>query len=58
MNPSHGFRWGQMDVTRLAEVNGQKCVEVATDYGSVTIYVSKGGKSIRVFRNNETELTE
>lgn len=52
-----GFRWDQVDVTRIADMNGQKCIEIATDHGSVCVYVSPGGKSIRVFRNNETEMT-
>lgn len=52
-----GFRWDQLDVTRIGDFEGQKCIEIATDYGSVHVYVSKGGRSIRVFKNNEDEMT-
>ena len=52
-----GFRWGQLDVTRIGDFRGQKCIEVATDFGNVTIYVSPTGRSIRVFRDNDTEMT-
>ena len=49
----YGFRWGQLDVTRVGELYGQKWVSVQSDFGSVEIYVSKGGRSIRVFRGSE-----
>jgi hypothetical protein len=54
---TYGFRWDQLDVSRIADFDGQKCIEIATDYGSVHVYVSKGGRSIRVFKDNETEMT-
>ena len=53
----YGFRWGPLDVARLAEFQGSHCIEVSSDFGSVEVYVSKAGRSIRVFRNGK-ELKE
>jgi hypothetical protein len=47
----YGFRWGPMDVVRQAEFNGSHLVAVRSDYASVDIYVSKTGRSIRVFKD-------
>ena len=45
-----GFRWGQLDVVRLADLpQGGRAIEVSTDYGRIEIYVSKTGRRIRVF---------
>jgi hypothetical protein len=49
----YGFRWGQLDVVRHMEYRGVKNLGVETDHTSVEIYVSKGGRSIRVFRDGK-----
>lgn len=52
----YGFRWGQLDVVRNMEHYGAKSLSVETEYARITIYVSPGGRSIRVWKNHE-ELT-
>lgn len=52
-----GFRWGQIEVTRMSSVarhNGvYRCVQVKTDHSAVDIYVSPTGRSIRIFKNGK-----
>lgn len=51
-----GFAWGQAEVHRVAEFQGNKCIRVSVagdkfyDKG-VNIYVSPTGRSIRVFKD-------
>lgn len=46
-----GFRWGQVDVVRMSEFpSGHKVIRVVTDFDDLQIYVSKTGRSVRVFR--------
>lgn len=57
-----GFRWGQVVVTRLAELpKKQKVIGIGTGgiatRPEIEVYVSKTGRSIRVFRNGK-ELQE
>jgi hypothetical protein len=49
----YGFRWGHLDVTRNMEHRGGKSLSVETDYQRITVYVSPGGRSIRVWKNHE-----
>lgn len=49
----YGFRWGQLDVVRTMEFRGTKCVTIETEFNNVQIYVSPGGRSIRVWRDGE-----
>lgn len=45
----YGFRWGQVDVTRLAELpDGSKVISVKTDTKALEIYVTPGGRRIDV----------
>ena len=48
-----GFRWGPLDATRMTEYKGSHWLEVSTDFGAVEIYVSKTGRSIRVFKGGQ-----
>ena len=51
----HGFVWGQVNVTRMSEHEGYKCISVGTtgsDKG-VHVYVSPKGRSIRVFKDGK-----
>jgi len=48
-----GFRWGPLDVIRIMEFQGSRCLEVSSDSGSVDVYVSKAGRSIRVFKDGK-----
>lgn len=58
----YGFKWGPLDVIRIAHFKpraDRECyvVQVSTDDGkAVDIYVSKTGRSLRVFRDGK-ELT-
>lgn len=52
-----GFRWGQVDVIRAYDINGAKGIFVSTDSRRLEVYVSKGGRSLRVFRDG-IELVE
>ena len=52
-NTSYGFQWEQVEVTRIAEFNGTRCVEV----NGVNVYVSPKGRSVRVFRNGKEMTT-
>lgn len=54
----YGFTWDGVEVQRTSEFKGYRVLTVSTEAGaSVTLYVSPAGKKIRVFKNNETELT-
>lgn len=55
---AYGFRWGPLDVTRITEYRGSHALEIATDHTSVEVYVSKGGHSIRVYKNGKEMKTE
>lgn len=55
---SHGFLWGPLNVTRIAHWSPRKgresyVVEVSTDHVELNIYVSKTGRSVRVFRDGK-----
>ncbi len=46
----HGFAWGPVEVRRVFEHEGRVCLEVITDTGkAISIYVSRTGRSVRVF---------
>lgn len=55
----YGFVYGPMEVIRAAKVVGKQgkvksfIITVATERESVDIYVSPGGRSIRVFRTGD-----
>ncbi|MFC0626140.1 hypothetical protein [Kribbella deserti] len=55
----NGFCWGPLEVKRIARFNpraDRECyvVQVVTDTGqAVDIYVSKTGRSLRVFRGGK-----
>jgi hypothetical protein len=55
----YGFIWGPLEVTRMAHFRmGEKseayCVRVRTEAGkSIDVYVSRTGRSLRVFRDGE-----
>lgn len=53
----YGFRWGQVDVTRMGVARGYRFVTVETDHERVSIIVSPKGRKIRVFRG-PVELTD
>lgn len=54
----YGFRWDNVDVVRMSEYRGYKCIGVETDFGSVQIYVSPTGQGIRVFEGGRELLPE
>ena len=56
----YGFAWGPMSVTRVMEHRGQVAVDITTDTGKcITVYVSRTGRSIRVFGDgSEWKLTK
>lgn len=48
----YGFRWGPMEVTRIAIVDTERRIlEVKTATTKVNIYVSAQGRSVRVFKD-------
>lgn len=48
---AYGFAWGPVQVQRIAEVEGTVVLRVVTSVGHrLEIYVSPGGRSLRVFR--------
>lgn len=49
----YGFRWGQLDVVRLAEFKGTRALSIRSDFGSIEVYVSPTGRSIRVWRDGD-----
>lgn len=52
-----GFQWGPALVERRMERDGRICLGIRTDTGrEVHVYVSRTGRSIRVFENGQ-ELT-
>ena len=53
----YGFRWGQVDVTRIATIGERKVLSVDTDYRHLEVYVSAKGRSVRVWLDG-TELRE
>ncbi len=53
----YGFKWGPMEVTRMAEISGSLNLSVKTVAGlRIQIFVSPKGHSLRVFREGK-ELT-
>ena len=58
----YGFRWGPMRVERMSHLALRKgreffSVSVETDYHHVEVYVSRTGRSVRVWRDGK-ELKE
>ena len=54
----YGFKWGPLEVLRTMEFKGTHVVEIApvnesTRKNAVTVYVSKTGRSVRVFRDGK-----
>jgi hypothetical protein len=47
----YGFRWGQFVVQRVADIDGRKVIDVKTDSNTVSVYASRTGRSLRVFKN-------
>ena len=45
----YGFKWGPLEVMRLFEHRGRRVLRVSTDHHKVEIYVSPGGRSVRVY---------
>lgn len=55
-NHQYGFTWGNVDVSRLMHVEGRGREVSVRPAGKsysegVTVYISEGGRSIRVFKN-------
>ena len=51
---SYGFDWGPVSVTRVAHFEPRKGRECyVLDVNDVHIYVSKTGRSVRVFRDGK-----
>lgn len=43
----YGFRWGPMDVIRIAHIEGRGyCLEIRTDYDRLQVYVSEKGRKV------------
>lgn len=54
MSNSYGFKWGPVEVTRIAHFEPRKGRECyALEVNGVNIYVSKTGRSVRVFRDGK-----
>jgi hypothetical protein len=55
----YGFIWGGMIAERTAEFKGTVCLTLKGIQGNqaVSVYVSKTGRSIRVFRNGKEMKT-
>jgi hypothetical protein len=54
----YGFAWGPVYVQRTTEIDGRVVLTVTTDTGqSIDIYVSRTGRSLRVFKKGHGELT-
>ncbi len=52
-----GFEWEQVKVERWIDLgDGRKVLRVATDHDQLDIYVSRTGRSVRVFRPGKGEL--
>lgn len=54
----YGFQWGPLEVTRIAHFEprkGRECyvLAVETEHGALNVYVSKTGRSMRVFREGK-----
>lgn len=55
----HGFNWGPMKVIRAARFAGRprhpgnRVVIIETRYESVSVYVTEGGRSIRIFKDGK-----
>ncbi len=58
-NDRYGFTWGNVKVTRMAEITRPtgtcRVLSVSSDKVRLEIYVSPTGRSVRVYRNG-TEL--
>lgn len=53
-----GFRFGAALVERYHEIDGRVCIGVTTDTGKkIHVYVSRTGRSLRVFNGNGGEWT-
>ena len=52
----YGFQWGQVAVTRTAEIDGRRIVTIETPFRRMNVYASPTGRSLRVFRDGK-ELT-
>ncbi len=51
---SHGFRWGNTKIERLALIGGYRVIRVSTTTGEeLSIVVSPAGRSIRVWKNDK-----
>jgi hypothetical protein len=45
----YGWTWGNLEVIRMGDLNGTKCLQVQQGKRELQIYVSPTGRSIRVF---------
>lgn len=45
----YGFRWGPVDVTRIASDHRGRMLDIATEHRSITVWISNGGRSLRVY---------
>jgi len=58
-NTQYGFNWGPLKVLRAARFEGRakhpgaRVVTVETRFESVNVYVSDGGRSVRVFKDGK-----
>jgi hypothetical protein len=54
----YGFRWGNFAVQRAFHDKGRlRCVTIETDAGrSIDVYISEGGRSIRVYDPKKRRL--
>lgn len=53
----YGFTWGPAKVERACELPGERrVITVTTDHRTLDIYVSRTGRSVRVFEHGRGEL--
>lgn len=52
----YGFDWNAARVERLADLDGRVVIRISAGKQNVEVYVSKEGRSIRVFHSKRGEL--
>ncbi len=51
-----GLRWGQLDVVRIASDYRGRTLDITTGHKRLTVWVSAGGRSVRVYDADGVEL--
>ncbi len=51
-----GFRWGPVDVARICDDHRGRMFDIVTDHRRLTVWVSRGGRRVRVYDETGAEL--